>query len=268
MKVLNIGYFDKKEPLTPVLLGENDTQFFDNAKIDNYLSILSSMLGESNAASDERSAHDFNYVFPEGWQVNLEVEFCNANHAFRLVTQSDNGGGNFADAKMATLRKYNYIATGCDKLDTIQAMARDYFNDLKDIPTSALLTADFVTSMQTCLDIIQVGGSEVNLLQQKHREWLRDYLNYTNDLGGIQVLIPKSPSCEMSDGWLRVSVSGASTGWQDLALAIIIAELASSIFGICIDFTDISAKIPGGKFLVDIGKSSKNQVLDQHQEKC
>ena len=96
---------------------------------------------------------------------------------------------------------------------------------------------------------------KAKLLQRRHHEWLRDYLNYTNYLGGIQVPIIESPSHETTIGWLRVSVSGAPNGWQDLMMAIIVAELASEMLGFYIDFDDLSATVPEASFLIDIRKS-------------
>lgn len=204
---------------------------------------------------------DLEFVLIHGWQINVEVDSHIAHEQTRYLTlQADQGGGSYANVKMNTLRQFGAnrtYATGGDSLDKIQEMVRQHIAKCTGVPAERIPTTlentEGVDGFETALSIIQMSNPKANKLQRNQHDWLKNHLQYTNFLGGIQVPITfRDVPKDKASGWLRVSVSGAAE-WQDLALAIMLADYPlSSIFNYEVDFEPLTKVSTDAHFLMQI----------------
>lgn len=251
------------------------------------LNLLDDVYGESDPKL--QAFKNFRSVFPNGGQIHLELEADGCKDIFSLETKSSVGkGGSFAGVKMSTLKGGEYsriVATGLDTVDAVkEKVSACLTTNRPDPPGPHILLGTYVPEGSKCYNFLSTGCEIINLLnrtynldylERRHHDWLKEHLNYTCYLGGIQVPIveyevprgeanacylggfqvPKDPNAkptiEKRLGWLRLAVSGAAA-YQDLAIAIYIADyLIPSVFDFFADFTVLTSASTDAQFLLD-----------------
>ncbi len=159
----------------------------------------------------------------DGWRAIIELESDNeCAPYFRLDVQSNRGGGNYAEAKMAMLKRFERLpATGLEDPDDLAARFRLAFEGCPE-----------ARRIESALNKISVLDY-IEQMPKKTAELLREY-GLTSYKGAIRVpyeilVSTEQGSIDTETGEIRIAFSGAEE-WQDLFFATeILAELQQAL---------------------------------------
>ena len=174
----------------------------------------------------ERLVCAYDASVADGWRAIIEMQCNGEDHPYFLLdVQSNRGGGNYAEVKMAMLKRFGDLAaTGLDSvgtfLDRITPVLKDQ-PEGQEIPyADAALT--------------KIAGLEyIEQMPKGTAEFLREH-GLTSYKGAIRVpyeilVSTEEGKIDPTSGEIRIAFSGAEE-WQDMFFATdILAELQQSL---------------------------------------
>lgn len=171
----------------------------------------------------ERLVCAYDASVADGWRAIIEMQCNGEDHPYFLLdVQSNRGGGNYAEAKMAMLKHFDDLpATGLDDTKDFVKRIRPVFDGLPNAQT-----IDLALSRISALDYIEQMPKET-------AEFLREH-GLTSYKGAIRVpyeilVSTEEGKIDPTSGEIRIAFSGAEE-WQDMFFATdILAELQQSL---------------------------------------
>lgn len=163
---------------------------------------------------------------PDGWRAIIEMQCDGDDHPyFQLDIQGNKGGGNYAEAKMAMLKRFPELAaTGLETPSAFAERLRPIFENRSE--GQEVPFADVAINKISALEYIEQ-------MPKSTAEFLREH-GLTSYKGAIRVpydilVTTDHGSIERTTGEIRISFSGAEE-WQDLFFATdILADLRQSL---------------------------------------
>lgn len=189
-----------------------------NVKIDSNQQLATTIL-----RTIERLVCDHSSAVKDGWRAIIEMQcYYEDDPYFRLDVQSNRGGGNYAEAKMAMLDNFGDLpATGLEDPKHFVECINQFFDGFPDASTIHEIVCRI-----SVLDYIEQMPKDV-------AEFLREH-GLTSYKGAIRVPYEILVSTEQGSigtetGEIRIAFSGAEE-WQDLFFATeILAELQQAL---------------------------------------
>lgn len=155
------------------------------------------------------------YLVPNGWRLILKMQANgDAEPYYYIDIQSNNGGGDYAEAKMSTLERFpKRAATGDDRLNDLLIILRSW-NDTNQYK--------------------QISNLEsIDMLTEDMWLWLRNEVGFAPCYGGIRIpyenMIVDGDKISNESGEIRIAFSGASAE-QDLFFALMVFRALNNSF--------------------------------------
>ncbi len=174
----------------------------------------------------ERLVCAYDASVADGWRAIIEMQCNGEDHPYFLLdVQSNRGGGNYAEVKMAMLKRFGDLAaTGLDSVGTFLDRITPV---LKNRPNG-----QEIPYMDVALNRI-AGLDYIEQMPKGTAEFLREH-GLTSYKGAIRVpyeilVSTEEGKIDPTSGEIRIAFSGAEE-WQDMFFATdILAELQQSL---------------------------------------
>jgi hypothetical protein len=173
----------------------------------------------------EQLVRDFHYLLPNGWRFILKMQTAEMTEPYyHIDVQSNNGGGSFAEVKMAMLESQQDMAASGEidikrLIDMLNNSPDDMSEDKKLIKRSIIN------------ELIKL--SEVSQISKEAWRMIRDHFNITGYHGAVRVpyedLEVEDDSINYESGEIRISFSGASQE-QDILFALWVLKTLNTSF--------------------------------------
>jgi hypothetical protein len=159
-------------------------------------------------------------VLPNGWRFIIKMQIDGDTEPYyHLDVQSNKGGGNFAEVKMATLEAEGVAASGAVDLARLVEIVESAEGD----------TPDKRRVLKALSELEDVGQASKELWRT-----IRDSYNVTAYHGAVRIpyedLIAEGGAVTEEHGEIRISFSGASQE-QDLFFALSVFRELNASFG-------------------------------------